>query len=233
MKPLPLLQTFLLSLLFHQAYAQTTASVSVGSYAPWVSERSCGQLCVWIDSGHIGAAHADIVMFLDCSFPYLNLCLCNSDYGTSITSFLSSCVSSRCSTASQNAPPEITTAVEVYNGYCAQAVGVTFPSVASTLAVTTGVGSFSSSSRTSGTLPLQTGTSASGRSSTSETTSTQTSTDNGVSTPSSSSTSSGRLSESDKIALGVGLGMGLPSITIAVATFWSMRRRRQHAAAVE
>jgi hypothetical protein len=143
-------------------------------------------------------------------------------------------VSSRCSTASQNALAEITTAVQIYNGYCEAAVGVTFPVVASTLAVTTvGSQSGSGSTRTSGSEPVETGISSSGGSKTSEASVTQTSAGNGATTPSSSTTSLGGLSGSDKIALGVGLGMGLPSIALAAATFWLMKRRRHNASAVE
>ena len=139
-------------------------------------------------------------------------------------------MSSRCSTASQNAPPEITTAVEVYNG-CEVAVGVTLPAVASTLAA--GVTTTSRSMRTSGTVPVETGMSTVSGSSTGESSAIQRSADNSVATPSSSSTSSRGLSESDKIALGVGLGMGLPSIALAIVTYWSMRRRKHNTAAVE
>lgn len=199
-----------------------TASVSISQDPAWEQERECGQRCVWIDSGHIGAPYADIVMFLDCpGAPYLNACFCRTDFRVSVTSFLSSCVSSRCSTASiPDTAREISTALSVWSNYCITAAGVVFPKVTppatsdspptgpATVANTATEGSNTATAQAS-TTPTETG---------------------GGSTQSTSTTrnSSGGsgLSQSDKIALGVGLGMGIPSILIALVTFVSLRRRR-------
>jgi hypothetical protein len=160
-------------------------------------------------------------MFLDCAgAPYLNECFCRTDFGVSVTSFLSSCVSSRCSTASiPDTAREISTALSIWSHYCSTAAGVIFPSVtppATTDPTSTG--------------PVTVANTESGGSNSASGQAFPTPTNIGVSSTQSTSTStnspSGGLSGSDKIALGVGLGMGIPSILIALVTFLSLRRRK-------
>jgi hypothetical protein len=199
----------------------STASVSVAQDSAWAQERECGQRCVWIDSGHYGAPYPDIVMFLDCAgAPYLNECFCRTDFGVSVTSFLSSCVSSRCSTASiPDTAREIATALSVWSHYCSTAAGAVFPSVTSPATTE----STSTGPVTVANTDIRGSNSATGQAF-------PTPTKIGVSSTQSTSTStnspSGGLSGSDKIALGVGLGMGIPSILIALVTFLSLRRRK-------
>lgn len=199
-----------------------TASVSVSQDAGWVQERECGQRCVWIDSGHIGAPYPDIVMFLDCpGAPYLNACFCRTDFGVSVTSFLSSCVSSRCSTASvPDTAREISTALSIWSNYCSTAAGVVFPKV-------TPPATSDSPSTGPATVPNPATEGSNRATAQASATPTETGSSSTRSTGTSSSSSGGSgLSQSDKIALGVGLGMGIPSILIALVTFVSLRRRR-------
>jgi hypothetical protein len=205
-----------------------TATVTIARDPAWIAEHECGQKCVWINSGHIGAeAHPDIVLFIDCSLPYLNACLCRSDLGVAVTSFLSSCVSSRCNAASiPNTAAEITTAVSIYNQYCLTAAGVAFPSIASDLASNqVQTSSTRSSQISSGTL-LSSGATIT-TPPTSNTAVTVVSGNSAAANTGSSPNSSG-LAQSDKIALGVGLGMGLPSILLAVMTYVGFRRRHNN-----
>ncbi|KAF2096189.1 hypothetical protein NA57DRAFT_59246 [Rhizodiscina lignyota] len=215
----------LLLLLLHDVQSDsTTATLSISQDPAWIQERACGQRCVWIDSGHIGAPYSDIVMFLDCpGSPYLNGCFCRTDFETSVTSFLGSCVSSRCSSASvPDIAREISTALSIWSHYCSTAAGVVFPSVTSL-----------ATSGSSSTGPITVGNTATERSnitpaSQSSSTSVDTSVNSTQTTTSSGKFSDGSgLSESDKIAIGVGLGMGIPSILIALVTFVSLSRRRR------
>jgi hypothetical protein len=204
-----------------------TATVSVNEDAAWITERACGQKCVWIDSGHLGAPYPDIVMHLNCGSPYLNACFCRSDFGTSATTFLSSCVSSRCESDGINDyGTELFSALSIYSNYCSTAAGVVFaaPSVDVTSASSITVSASSASVRTTAT---STASSTSSRdSSTSQTSSSgapaQTS---GQGSPTESSSSG--LSTSAKIGLAVGLSVGILAIILGVGAFiWHKRRKR-------
>lgn len=202
-----------------------TATVSVNEDPAWVTERACGQKCVWIDSGHIGAPYPDIVMHLNCGSPYLNACFCRADFGTSATTFLSSCVSSRCKTDGINDyGTELISALSIYSQYCSTAAGVVFaaPSVdVSSASITSATGTSTGS--------------ASGRStaaSTPSNTSASQTSDAGAPAQSSgqgspTETTSGGLSNSAKIGIAVGVSVGVLAIILAVgAFFWYKRRNR-------
>lgn len=117
-----------LSIYVNAQDSSLTATVSINKDPGWITERDCGKKCVWIDTGHYGSPNTDIVMHINCGAPYLNACLCRTDLGASVTTFLSSCVSSRCqSDGISDYTTEVFTAVSLYSHYCNTAAGVNFP----------------------------------------------------------------------------------------------------------
>ncbi|KAI9854478.1 MAG: hypothetical protein M1813_000994 [Trichoglossum hirsutum] len=91
---------------------QTTGQdVSIVSYTAYQSLPSCVRNCVWHP-----ATGDDLVPFLGCTSPWKNSCYCQTASASSASSFLSSCVVSKC-------------AITVYQDYCttagAQAIGLT------------------------------------------------------------------------------------------------------------
>ncbi|KAK5045525.1 hypothetical protein LTR84_009143 [Exophiala bonariae] len=195
-----------------------TATVSVNEDVAWITERACGQKCVWIDSGHIGAPYPDIVMHLNCGSPYLNACFCRSDFGTSATAFLSSCVSSRCESDGINDyGTELFSALSIYSNYCSTAAGIVFaaPSVDVTSASSVSVSASSVSLRTT-TTPTASSTSSSSGASAQNT---------GQGSPIESPSSG--MSTSSKIGLAVGLSVGILAIILGVGVFiWHKRGNR-------
>jgi hypothetical protein len=193
-----------------------TQDVSIDSDPGYITERACGQTCLYAYGIDV-----DVASFIGCASE--NGCFCRGDFGTSVSSFLNSCVGSRCSTDSvPNTAAEITTAISIYNHYCSTAVGAAFVSL-STAAVTAGPAASSPSMTVATTTDAGIAETAQGSSGASSTTgqSVPAQTDGG--TP---PTSSHRgLSQSDKIAIGVGLGMGLPSIAIGLWTIWRARKK--------
>lgn len=220
----------LLLLLATMATASSlTATVSVNEDAAWITERACGQKCVWIDSGHIGAPYPDIVMHLNCGSPYLNACFCRADFGTSATTFLSSCVSSRCESDGINDyGTELFSALSIYSNYCSTAAGVVFaaPSVDVTSAssISATAGSASASVRTTAT---STASSTSSRDNSASQTSGSGAPAQTSGQGSSTESSSSGLSTSAKIGLAVGLSVGILAIILGVGAFiWHKRRKR-------
>jgi hypothetical protein len=178
-----------------------TQDVSIYSDPGYVTERACGQGCLY----YYGVD--DLASFIGCATE--NGCFCRADFGTSVSSFLNSCVGSRCSTDSiPNTAAEITTAISIYNHYCSAAVGAAFVGL-STAAVTTGPAVSSPSMTVATTTNAGVAETNSG-------------------TPLTSSP--GGLSQSDKIAIGVGLGTGLPSIAIGLwGIYWAIKRQKRSA----
>jgi hypothetical protein len=106
--------------------ANAAAPVSVSSYGPYIDQRDCVKQCLWHTS-----ATDDLIVAVGCSSPWVNECYCQSEQANTASSFLSSCVASRCSTPSTS--PIITSALVVYDDYCSS-VGFPIPTVASLLA---------------------------------------------------------------------------------------------------
>ncbi|KEF54443.1 uncharacterized protein A1O9_09610 [Exophiala aquamarina CBS 119918] len=206
-----------------------TATVSVNEDAAWITERSCGQKCVWIDSGHIGAPYPDIVMHLNCGSPYLNACFCRSDFGTSATTFLSSCVSSRCESDGINDyGTELFSALSIYSNYCSTAAGVVFaaPSVdvTSASAISTTENSISASAGTT-TASTPSNTSSEGASASQPSNSGVPA--QNIDPSSSTESASSGLSNPAKIGLAVGLSVGILAIILGVGAFiWRKRHNR-------
>ena len=196
-----------------------TQYVSIDSDPGYVTERACGQSCLYDFGG-------DDVVFLGCAGE--NGCFCRADFGTSVSSFLNSCVGSKCSTDSiPNTAAEITTAISIYNHYCSTAIGAAFVSL-STAAATTGPTISSPPMTVATTTNTGVAETAQGSSDASSTTGQSTPAQTNSGTPPTSSP--GGLSQSDKIAIGVGLGMGLPTIVIGLwGIYWAIKKPKRSA----
>lgn len=119
----PFVFPLLLARLFLSVSAQT-ASVSISRYSAYLNQVGCVKDCVWLD-----ATLDDLIAKVGCSSPWVNGCFCRPEAASSAASFLSSCVSSRCSTL-ESTSLAVTSAVLVYNGYCSDN-GYSIPTVAS------------------------------------------------------------------------------------------------------
>ena len=197
-----------------------TQYVSIDSDPGYVTERACGQSCLYDFGGD------DVASFLGCAGE--NGCFCRADFGTSVSSFLNSCVGSKCSTDSiPNTAAEITTAISIYNHYCSTAIGAAFVSL-STAAATTGPTISSPPMTVATTTNTGVAETAQGSSDASSTTGQSTPAQTNSGTPPTSSP--GGLSQSDKIAIGVGLGMGLPTIVIGLwGIYWAIKKPKRSA----
>ncbi|KAH7321790.1 hypothetical protein BKA65DRAFT_89146 [Rhexocercosporidium sp. MPI-PUGE-AT-0058] len=203
--------------------AGPTAYISLASSPPFATMRSCARVClvyegVWSCSNK---GYYDLGIELSCGCSPQNSCYCDSKAAASASAYISSCVNSGCGA---EFPGEVTSAVDLYNGYCATAnVAATFP--------TSAPGVTPSTTATKSTLVANspnTNLDANANDSSSTTTNLiigQTS------PPATSTTTSEKkgLAQSDVIALAVGLGVGLPSLLLALATFCLQRKRRDKA----
>jgi hypothetical protein len=84
------------------------------TYDGYVHLRSCAQLCI------AGGGNADQPgILIGCPVPVYDSCFCRGmeDLAVPVTSLISSCVNSRCSSDQT----DVTAAFAVYNGYCLQA----------------------------------------------------------------------------------------------------------------
>jgi hypothetical protein len=110
--PLPsLLQlSTLAALLFATASsASATATVSISQDGGYLNLRRCAKQCLW-------GTDDLLVAGLECSEPWANDCLCQTDDAAQATSFLSACCSSRCTIG--GADHDITSAINEYDAYC-------------------------------------------------------------------------------------------------------------------
>ena len=122
--------TFTLALLATLSFATSANAdvlVSIFSYTPYLQQRECVKDCIW----HSGSTARDLIVALGCSGPWVNECYCNGDYeqASTASSFLESCVVKSCPTSSRDAL--VTSALGVYNEYCAGA-GMAIPLVVAT-----------------------------------------------------------------------------------------------------
>ncbi|KAE9377312.1 hypothetical protein N431DRAFT_463087 [Stipitochalara longipes BDJ] len=205
------------------------------TYDGYVHLRTCAQACI------AGGSNADQPgILIGCPNPVYDSCFCRGmeDLAAPVTSLISSCVNSRCSSDQT----DVTAAFAVYNGYCSQAG---YPHAAVNTAATTTAGGASVAATgipTSTVLAITTVTGSAGM--TSATTlnimTTQassmpagfvtihsTTTEPAAQGTGSASNSAGDggLGQSNKIALGVGLGLGIPSLIVAIASCLGCGRR--------
>lgn len=155
-----------------------------------------------------------------------NACYCRTDFASSASSYLTSCISDGCSRASGNIDSEINTALAIYDGYCARArvEGVTSTEAATD---TTAVEASAGPKTMSPSAARSTGASAAVATKSHDS-------QDASSSASPTLNKSNGLSKSDAIALGVGLGVGIPSLLIAMTTCcFQMRKRRRRSSNIQ
>ncbi|PVH81672.1 hypothetical protein DL98DRAFT_165185 [Cadophora sp. DSE1049] len=197
-----------------------TAYVSLAASPPYATMRPCAATClvyqgVWSCPWNSG--YYDLGIELSCGCDPQNFCYCDPKFAASASSYISSCVNAGCGADFSG---EVTSAMDLYNGYCATAnvaaaVQTTVPSVtASNSAKSTPVANSPNTN-------LDANANESSTTSTPDTTETP--------EPGTSSVTSEKkgLAQSDIIALAVGLGVGLPSLLLALATFCVTKRRKE------
>jgi hypothetical protein len=112
---MPHTTTFILVLfLFIVGLAADGYGGAILTYDGYVHLRSCAQLCI---AGSVNADQPGI--FIGCPSPVYDSCFCRGveDLAGPVTSLISSCVNSRCSSDQT----DVTAAFAVYNEYCSQA----------------------------------------------------------------------------------------------------------------
>ncbi|KAK3393521.1 hypothetical protein B0H63DRAFT_458409 [Podospora didyma] len=88
---------------------------SITAFAAYRSQPDCVQLCLW----HAQQTVDDLMPAMGCGDPWANDCLCDVSRLGTATTFLSTCVASRC--VAPVTAPEVTSAVSVYGAYCSSA----------------------------------------------------------------------------------------------------------------
>jgi len=110
------------------------------------SQIDCVQMCIW----HAGQTVDDLMPAMSCGEPWDNDCLCDAARMKTVgNDFLSTCVASRCSTATT--APLVTSALSVHSAYCSSAgLPLPAPAVSATSSATK---TASSTATGSGTRP--------------------------------------------------------------------------------
>ncbi|CAG8979072.1 hypothetical protein HYALB_00000201 [Hymenoscyphus albidus] len=222
---------------------------SITSQSEYIVARDCVKGCLWLDeSGN------SLPGTLGCGiFPIYDECICNANLASSADAYLSSCVLSKCSNSA-----DVKTAISVYSGYCAAAVG---PANAAAQTTTLGGGG--------GVLPTQTNVNVitatatptsrvtySSAESTSPIPPLSRSSPSSISpsgtlvnmfttswiTPSPTNTDASAangggdgIPKADKITIGVTVGLGIPSLAIAVVMLilaWKQRQDKKKKTAI-
>ncbi|KAK4221184.1 hypothetical protein QBC38DRAFT_141800 [Podospora fimiseda] len=198
------------------------AYVSLDADIAYKTARACAAGCLIYNGGipcNAGSFKWDIGVFLGCGrCGQINGCYCSSALGSSATSYISSCVSSKC-IGVDSWEDEVTSMLNMYNGYCATAnvapttttrppyTGATIPPQATTPAAGSGP-------KTS--LPTETDVSGAAA------------TPPPSSEKSTEEESKDGLSKSDIVALAASLGVGIPSLAIAGITLWIQLRKKKN-----
>ncbi|TLD18035.1 hypothetical protein PspLS_10381 [Pyricularia sp. CBS 133598] len=203
------------------------ATVSLYKQTDYSTARACAVGClVYNGIYHCGvnAGYQDLGIGLGCGCGSVNGCYCNTKVAAEASSYVSSCVSSRCAANVGDWKSEIGSMMNMYGTYCATAnveptpnaanapnpAGVTGKAASGTLQTSAGGGS-----RAGAGLPAETGDSGAGQQ--------QQQQSNGGG----DSASKGGLSQSDVIALAASLGVGVPSLMIAAATLWLQMKKKK------
>jgi hypothetical protein len=88
----------------------TTGTLTIKQLADYTALRTCAQTCV--DRGN---DNSDLEGHLECGdSKILNSCFCRQDLRPSASTFLSSCIVTRCKYNNQ----DVTSAWRLYDGYC-------------------------------------------------------------------------------------------------------------------
>jgi hypothetical protein len=216
----PLLLTTLFSLLLAQFVIGATPSgptavISIRSASAFATMKPCARKCLSYEGVYYCglAGYSDLGTNLGCGCSPQNFCYCDVKAAASASSYISSCVNGGCGT---DFPAEVTSAISLYDGYCATA----------NVAAQTTVQDTSKSSITSiSVTSLKTSPANTVVGEQAQTTSVTTTQDSGT-----ASSEKKGLSQSDVIAIGVGLGVGVPSLVLGIATFCLARRKKDERA---
>ncbi|KAF3177191.1 hypothetical protein EYR41_007975 [Orbilia oligospora] len=104
----------------------TDAPQTIDLSPPYLSLRSCAQLCFW--QPYPGNFRSDaIASYLSCTQPSIysgafESCWCRQDYQPDVVNYISSCVSSKCQDSPGDYRIDVSKATGVYQGYCASVV---------------------------------------------------------------------------------------------------------------
>lgn len=206
---------------------KVSAATTVGPLAPvsiyklptYSSARPCAAGClvhngIWV-CGVNGGYH-DLGKDLGCGCGPNNACFCSAGLASSASSYISSCVSASCSSVG-NVEGDLTSMLNLYDGYCQTANVEISTSVPST---TTTEGA----SEDTGSATATTGKGATSFPASAAATAT-TATTQGVAETEQKEGEG--LSKSDIIALATGLGVGIPSLLVgAWALFLQLRKKK-------
>jgi hypothetical protein len=220
----PLLPAVLLPLL-PLAHAASTpgalAPVSLRNEFAYSTARPCAAACLiynGIYACQVAGYYYDLGVELACGrCGPINNCYCSTKFGSSATSYISSCVSQNCARSVDSWPEEVTSMLELYDGYCATA-------------------NVMPASVTKGAAGGATATKATGGSGTTGTNPGAGSGGEGAKETAPALSEEGKkdkegLSQSDIIALAASLGVGIPSLLIALITLCVQLRKRKRAKA--
>lgn len=244
-KPLKIPSSFLLPvfLLLHAvspaAKNGPTATVSIVDDVSYITGRECAVGCLWNQYHVLG--DDDLGNELSCgTYGAVNGCYCETDYASSATSYVSDCVTARCSDL-QDVTGEVKTILDLYNGYCQTANADPRTTAAELPAATEDpstdtLGLATAARRTlfpTSTALLPVGKSGPSALASSDSSPTGGSVLSAAESTTSASPGSGGLGESDAIELGVGLGVGIPSLLLVLVGLWLQIRRRRRNARIE
>jgi hypothetical protein len=116
----------LILLIFASITASQNTPYTIQSLPAYSLQRACVQGCL---AGEYAVAY-------DLNCPQLNACVCRTDLQSQVSTYLTSCVNAGCSTN----PPDLSSAVELYDSYCSMngypIVGAVVTTTASTSFVT-------------------------------------------------------------------------------------------------
>jgi hypothetical protein len=106
-----------ITLLILASFVSADGTVTLFSLPAYTSQRACAQLCFsgCIYCG-IGPWTAGLMNAVGCDLPFLDSCMCRTDLFSSAEGYLSTCVSSACSSDSV----DINSALSIYGSYCAE-----------------------------------------------------------------------------------------------------------------
>lgn len=214
----PILHILTLRLVSAATTVGPLAPVSINQLPSYSTARPCAAGCLVYNglwACEVNAGYHDLGKDLGCGCAPNNACFCSAGLASGASSYISSCVSAKCSSFG-DVGGDLTSMLGLYQGYC-QTANTGSPS--SVPAATTAEGTQKSTgvatvttAKSTGSVPATTSASTMATSP-QETTRVEDAEDEG-------------LSKSDIIALATGLGIGIPSLLVgAVALFQQLRRR--------
>ncbi|KAK3061335.1 hypothetical protein LTS18_006484 [Coniosporium uncinatum] len=228
------LQLFLARILLSQeTESGPLAPISITSQLAYSTARPCAAGCLIYNGIFVCGVHGgyhDLPVELGCGCNATNACLCSSDFASSATSYMSSCISEACGRSVDHWQGEVTSMLGLYEGYCATANAAV---EASTTAVP-------ASKSTTAILESDVATSLRASPSSAPTSPARAATASSSTIPTSTAGNKDAaddgdgLSRSDVVALAASLGVGIPSLLVAFATLWVMLKKRKirHSAAL-